>query len=402
MERKTCEFCGTEYNSDLSKCPVCGKSETSAVMSNEEPAPVKRKGGARVAPKGQKKAPRQGGSQRGWGIACAVLGVAVLGGLIFFLVSMGYLGKKDPAPVQPVQQVTEPDQNAQPEEPQQPEEVDLSCTALTLSQTGLVLDQEGGHVYLTAVPTPLDCPDDIVFASSDESVATVDQNGMITAVAPGQTEITVTCGDVTETCTVVCDFEVITPAEPEHPDDPQTPAEPETPVEPEVVEPSLSSVDFTLFRPGEETTLTVKNAPAGANITYVSSNSSVATVSGTGVVTAVGSGTATITVTVNGKALTCIARCNLGDTTENNGTTEATGNYTISSSDVTLFSVGEAFNLSLKDENGNAANVSWSSSNGAVCTVDASGRVSAAGSGTATVSATVGGKTYSCIVRCNF
>lgn len=401
MEQKTCEFCGTEYNSDLSKCPVCGKSETSAVLPNEEPTPVKRKGGAWVASKGQNKASKQG-SQWGWGVACAILSVAVLGGLVFFLVSMGYIGKNDPEPEQPSQIVTEPEQTSQPEEPEQPEETDLSCTALTLSQTGLVMDQEGGHIYLTATPTPLDCPDTIEFASDDESVVTVGQNGMITAVAPGQTEITVTCGDVTETCIVVCDFEVQTPEEPEEPDDTQVPAEPETPAEPEVVEPTLSSVDFTLFRPGEETTLTVKNAPAGSNITYVSSNSSVATVTGTGVVTAVGSGTATITVTVDGKTLTCIARCNLGDTTENNSTTETAGTYTISSSDVTLFRVGEAFNLSLKDENGNTANVSWSTSNGAVCTVDASGRVSAAGSGTATVSASYGGITYSCIVRCNF
>ena len=170
------------------------------------------------------------------------------------------------------------------------------------------------------------------------------------------------------------------------------------------MQPELSSADFTLFYPGEETWLTVKNKPDGAAVSYVSSNANVVTVTNDGKVTAVGNGTATITVMVGETKLTCIARCNLESSAENN--TGSTGSYegpfTISHSDVTLFSSGESFQLVLTDANGKTVSgLSWSTSNAGVCTVSANG-VKAVGTGMATVSTTYNGVTYSCIVRCNF
>ena len=173
----------------------------------------------------------------------------------------------------------------------------------------------------------------------------------------------------------------------------------------EVPQPELSSVDFTLFRPGEETTLSVKNVPEGAAVTYVSSNPDVVTVSGTGKVKAVGNGMATITVTVGDTKLTCVARCNLGTTAENTegSETTVTGTLSLSHTDVSLFSVGESFTISLRDSDGNkATGVSWTTSNGGICSVDANGRVTGLGGGTATITASYKGQTYSCIVRCNF
>ena len=415
MKLKSCEFCGTEYSEELSKCPLCGKSEMEAELAAEEAQTAQH-----VKPAAQKKAKKQRAAKEDriprwmWAVICAVLGIAVVIGLVYFLVSMGYVGKEK-APSVPVQNVVEeqPQQPSQPEEvlpePEQPEvELDLSCAGLTLSQTGIIMDVEGAHVFLTAVPAPLDCEDEIVFTSADPTIATVDQSGMITAVAPGQTDILVTCGGVTEMCTIVCDFTVEEePAEPE--EQPDEPTEPEE--EPETVEPTLSSEDFTLFTPGEETTLRVKNAPAGATITYTSSNPSIASVTANGVVTAVGDGTATITVMVNDLKLTCVARCNLGVSTENNeedNTAEVSGPLHLfnpygNASDVMLFSVGETFSLTLRDSANTAVSgVSWSTSDAAVCTVDAGGTVSASGSGTATVTASYNGQTYSCIVRCNF
>ena len=78
------------------------------------------------------------------------------------------------------------------------------------------------------------------------------------------------------------------------------------------------------------------------------------------------------------------------------------GSYSISHSDVTMSLMGEYFKLRLLDSNGDAVSgVSWSSGDSSICTVDASGVVTAAGSGTTTVSTTYGGSTYQCIVRCN-
>ena len=47
----------------------------------------------------------------------------------------------------------------------------------------------------------------VTFTSGNEKVATVDQNGKVTAVAPGTAKITVTAGDLTATCIVRCRWE---------------------------------------------------------------------------------------------------------------------------------------------------------------------------------------------------
>ena len=63
-------------------------------------------------------------------------------------------------------------------------------------------------------------------------------------------------------------------------------------------------------------------------------------------------------------------------------------------------SVGESFSLTLRDSDGNAVSVTWSVSDGSVCSVSGN-EVTGKSSGDTTVSTTYGGKTYSCIVRVN-
>lgn len=423
MELRTCEYCGTEYDAEQQQCPLCGRPAANA--AGQQPPERKRgKGGARVAPRGTKKEKRAKAQKEDriprwmWALICVILGLAVLTGALYFVYIMGYFGHTSTneafQPVQTEPADTQPDADSDTTPEDQDTDVDtedttpvsagVPCTGLTLSQSEVTLEELGQRIFLTAVAQPLDCTEEIVFASSDEAVVTIDSNGMITAAGAGEAEITATCGSVQVTCRILCEFEPQTP-------DPDPEPEPDPEPDPAQAGPAADGSDayvkpddFTLFYPGEEATLAIHDAPAGASITYVSSNSAVATVSSTGVVTAVSSGTATITITVNSTTLTSIARCNLGTTTENNGgTSTAEGPCTISHSDVTLFSSGESFTISLTDANGETVSgVSWSTSNGGVCAVDASGKVMAVGSGTATISATYGGQTYSCIVRCNF
>lgn len=422
MKLKTCEYCGTEYNSELRTCPLCGKmGEAEQPRQSAQDHP--RRGGARVAQRKSRKAPPPDQDKIPrwmWALICIILGLAVLLGAGYFVYVMGFFGSGSPSTQVQVSdtQTQEPADDATdtPAEPDDTADTDMTqendtpatsgvpCTALTLSQEEVTLDEAGGRIFLTAVSRPADCTDEITYASSDESIVTINENGMITAVAPGEAEIIVTCGSITERCTIQCDFEAAS-TEPDTPDDGGSETQQPDVSSADGSDASLSSTDFTLFRPGEKTTLTVHNAPADATITYVSSDTSVATVTNTGEVTAVGSGTATITVTVNSTKLTCIARCNLGDSAETGGTGTAgeTGGsdvtYSLSHTDVTLFSSGESFQITVSPT---ASSVSWASSNSAVCTVDGSGNVTAVGSGTANVTATINGKTYTCIVRCGF
>lgn len=171
---------------------------------------------------------------------------------------------------------------------------------------------------------------------------------------------------------------------------------------------TLNSTDFTFFSAGESFNMKVTFTPSGAQapVVWSSSNNSVATISETGRVVAVGKGTCTVKATVEGVGeKTCIVRCNFKDTTASTPASTSTPDTTssseikISSTDFTLFSPGETATLRIS---GTTEAVTWSSSNTDIATVDTSGKVTAVGKGTCTVTATVDGQTFKCIVRCNF
>lgn len=78
---------------------------------------------------------------------------------------------------------------------------DVPATAIELDQTALNLEI-GTSATLVATLTPADATTEVVWKSSDETVATVD-NGIVNAVKAGNTTITATAGDgVTATCEV--------------------------------------------------------------------------------------------------------------------------------------------------------------------------------------------------------
>lgn len=76
---------------------------------------------------------------------------------------------------------------------------------LTLSRTGFTLFSAGSSYTLKADGVPEGTK--VTFKSGDPSVATVDENGKVVAVKPGNTKITVTAGDQKATCVVACRWE---------------------------------------------------------------------------------------------------------------------------------------------------------------------------------------------------
>ncbi|MBP3552798.1 MAG: Ig domain-containing protein [Bacteroidaceae bacterium] len=145
---------------------------------------------------------------------------------------------------------------------------------------------------------------------------------------------------------------------------------------------------------GESHSLTAKVLPENAtdkNVTWKSSDASIATVSSSGVVKAIGAGTATITATAGGKSATC-------QVTVEENVVEVTA-VTLSSTELSL-TVGESHSLTAKvlPENATDKSVTWKSSDASIATVSSSGAVKAIGAGTATITATAGGKSATCQV----
>ena len=343
-------------------------------------------------------------------VICVILGLAVLGGALLAFSRLGWsplyreatldapaadtsAEPAQPSEAQPAEQPSETQQpaenrytNEEDQKPaeQQPEEdkpQSVSCTSLTLSAPTVTFEDADRFFNITFTRKPAECTEPVTFTTSDETVATVTEQGKIVAVNAGSAVITATCGDQSATCLVTCDFAYVGGDE----------EETDTPVL------ALSRDDLTFFGVGEQYQLTVSGAPDGAKVTYASSDTAIVTVSDTGVLTAKGSGTTTVSVTVDDTApMTCIVRCNFEDGAQSDGT------YTLSNSDVTMGVKGETFQISLRDASGNkVTGLLWVSSDLSVCSVDGTGVVKAEGKGTAYISTTYNGVSYQCIVRCN-
>ena len=167
---------------------------------------------------------------------------------------------------------------------------------LTLSQSSVEL-AVGNSVVLSATGA-----DKITFSSSDEGVATVTVDGTVKAVGAGSAVITVKAAEQAATCRVT----VTAPAseDPVKPEEPDTPVTPSTPAGKDLSLKAFGSevtVQFS-FKVGETVPLEVDGTDA--TVTWSSSDSQIATVDASGVVTAVSSGKTIITASVEGQTLT--------------------------------------------------------------------------------------------------
>ena len=140
--------------------------------------------------------------------------------------------------------------------------------------------EEGNTAQITATVTPENASfDKVTYTSSDESIATIDENGQVTAVAEG--EVTITVAAEMEDVSATVDVTVVKPA-----------------VLPETIAVYNGEEEVTELEISEPVTLTAVVGPEGAaqTVTFVSDNEEVVTVDANGTVTPVLPGTANITV----------------------------------------------------------------------------------------------------------
>ncbi len=165
---------------------------------------------------------------------------------------------------------------------------------------------------------------------------------------------------------------------------------------------TLSANTLNLVYDGDNKTgtLTAALAPEGATgtVSWSSNNENVATVSN-GTVTAVGVGTATITATVKDSEGTELASATCSVIVSKQPVS-ATG-ITLNKTSVTLYSNTTPNTVTLTatlTPDNSTDTVEWESNNTSVATVDANGKVTAVGNGTATITAKAGDQTATCTV----
>ncbi len=140
----------------------------------------------------------------------------------------------------------------------------------------------GDTANASATVTPADADQSVTWSSSDEDVATVDQNGVVTGVSEGTATITATASNgVTGSAQITV-----------------TKTEEPAPSDPEAVAVTLDA-DSIEVGDTANASATVTPADADQSVTWSSSDEDVATVDQNGVVTGVSEGTATITATAS-------------------------------------------------------------------------------------------------------
>ena len=130
----------------------------------------------------------------------------------------------------------------------------------------------------------------VTWKSDNESVATVDESGLVTAVGNGTANITATTedGNYTATCKVTVEIPELTL--------------------------SLDKTELTLTQTEEQQKLTATVSDPEEKVTWLSSDPFVATVTRDGTVTAIANGTATITASAGDKTVSCTVKVALTDT----------------------------------------------------------------------------------------
>lgn len=253
MRLLKCPKCGEMFSDTYKTCPFCQEDE-----ERHSSKPVKsagrRTGGGRAKPK-------VGG---GVVIVCLVLVLGLAAYTIFGnQITAFFTGEKDAPTPEPA--------------------------VLTMNKTSVELTV-GSSFALTVSGA-----DKVAFSSSDEAVATVSANGTVQAVSTGNAVITASAADTTATCRVAVTAAV---------DQPDTPVTPSTPAGKDLSLKAFGSevtVQFS-FDVGDTVPLEVDGTDA--TVTWSSSDSQIATVDASGVVTAVSSGKTTITAAVDGQTLT--------------------------------------------------------------------------------------------------
>lgn len=227
--------------------------------------------------------------------------------------------------------------------------VELPETPLVLA-TGETATAETSYTY--DGETPENAQPEVVYISGDENIATVDENGVITGVAEGETTITATVGELSASRTV----SVIIPVE------------------------SLTAEDASLHLADGAAALAYTVTPEHftGELTFASTDETIVTVDADGLLTPMAVGDTTVTVTApNG--LTATAQIRVWS-----GPKELT--LTAAKTEVTK---GNGTQISVTDEQGNdveAESLTWASSDETVAQVSG-GWVDVTGTGAVTITA---------------
>ena len=356
MDKVICDICGTAYPETEEKCPLCGctkefamdlvgtgVAESKVVQTNKAAEPAARKKNKEIFDfdeVNQVKQPRRDLEEEDYdeepeeeeesrtNVFLVVILVILI---VLLLLSSGFFFLRYFLPnMKDTSADTEPVVTTMPvqTEPVETEDPGIPCTDLVIPGGKVELGKDG--MWLLNVQVyPADTTDVLTYASGDEAVVTISEDGTVTAVGEGQTVITITCGDKEIHCNVTVDYSIgaetvptgeIPAMQVEDSADPteETSAEAETQAT-EATETTEETVSLGTELKLKKTDITISSNRTSVkleldcdikpeDVKWFTMDSTVAIVHD-GVVTSIGSGMTRIYGEYSGQQVMCIVRC---------------------------------------------------------------------------------------------
>ena len=422
MNKIVCDVCGTSYPETAEQCPICGTAKTDtnktttggeagyayvkggrfshanvrkrnagnkdlprvvvpAKTAKQKPAPKqKTESAAQTAAKKQTKPPqpkkeKKSSSNIILALIAFILVVAIV--LVFGLIVKNFFDKR-----------SNPQQSTTSTPAGELDNTHIACDGIRFALSEKTFTDLEQKFQLSVILSPSNTTDSVWYESSNEQVALVSENGIVTPVGDGQAIIYAHCGEFTAECVIICQVGY-TPTVPTEPTtQPTQPTEPDVPLE-------LNREEFTLDGYGDKWDL-YDGKLDPAKITWTSSDETVAVVSN-GKVVAVGNGNATITAEYNGQTVTCLVHCQ----------NVVVSDYVLRpdygwGADYTM-EIGETMVLYLIDvESGKripAEDLTFTLAKEGVISIDENGKITALDIGQVRITVTYGELTFKAIVR---
>ena len=247
-----------------------------------------------------------------------------------------------------------------------PEEIAVSSVSLSQPSAEMII---GETLQLQVSISPSNATDKtVIWGSSKQSVATVSNTGLVSAVSEGSSTITASAGGKSATCQITVSKGTV-----------------------DVSSITLNETSIELIE-GESKTLVATVLPEDATdktVSWSSSAPDIASVNG-GKVNALLPGEAIITATANNKSASCKVVVSKK--------VIAVESIELDKTEITLFEAEtETLVATVKPDDATDKSVTWSSSNTAIATVE-DGRVTAIKEGEASITAKAGEKSATCKV----
>ena len=216
MSKVICDLCGTSFPDTATQCPICGTARPASAPANDDSHRDGKSGythvkGGRFSKANVRKRNKgkqvvsvnmvsdsddNGNKSNKWIVIIAIVLLLAILAVAAYIVLHYFNSGSD-------QQET-----TQQTETSEVTEITVPCVELSVEFGSILFEEVDGSQLLDVHVMPDDTTDMITFESEDTNIAVVSADGVVTAVAPGETNIIIRCGNQSCNVLVECKFEL--------------------------------------------------------------------------------------------------------------------------------------------------------------------------------------------------